>query len=67
MEALENCVEKLDAAHRDLIEAFYAEGTDVGALSRQQGRAPQTIYNKLNFLRRALAECVQRRIAEAAS
>jgi RNA polymerase sigma-70 factor (ECF subfamily) len=66
LEALENCVEKLDAANRDLIEAFYAEGTEVEALAQQQGRAPQTIYNKLNFLRRALAECVQRRMAEAA-
>jgi RNA polymerase sigma-70 factor (ECF subfamily) len=67
MEALEDCVAKLDAANRDLVEAVYAQGVEIGALARQQGRAPQTIYNKLNFIRRALAECVQRRMAEAAS
>jgi RNA polymerase sigma-70 factor (ECF subfamily) len=67
MEALEGCVEKLDAANRSLIEAFYTRGVDVGELAREQDRAPQTIYNKLNFIRRALAECVQRRMAEAAA
>ena len=67
MEALENCVEKLGGADRELVEAFYTHGTEVGVLARQQGRAAQTIYNKLNFIRRALAECVQRRMAEAAA
>ena len=67
MEALEHCVEKLDAANRVLVEAIYTQGMEVGALAERQGRAPQTIYNKLNFIRRALAECVQRRMAEAAS
>jgi len=67
MEALEACVEKLDEASRVLVEAFYTQGMEVAALARQQGRAVQTIYNKLNFIRRALAECVQRRMAEAAS
>jgi hypothetical protein len=27
-------------------------------------RAPQTLYNKLNHLRRLLAECVQRRLQD---
>ncbi len=67
MEALEVCVEKLDAASRELVEAIYTRGMEVGALAQQQGRAAQTVYNKLNFIRRALAECVQRRRAEATS
>jgi RNA polymerase sigma-70 factor (ECF subfamily) len=67
LEALETCVEKLDAAHRDLVEAVYTQGMEVAALAEQQGRAPQTIYNKLNFIRRALAECVQQRMVEASS
>lgn len=67
MEALEVCVEKLDAANRALVEAVYSQGVEVAVLAGQQGRAPQTIYNKLNFIRRALAECVQRRMTEAAS
>jgi RNA polymerase sigma-70 factor (ECF subfamily) len=31
--------------------------------ARREGCAPKTIYNKINIIRRALAECVQRRIA----
>jgi RNA polymerase sigma-70 factor (ECF subfamily) len=65
VEALEACVEKLDAANRALVESIYTQGVEVGVLAQEQGRATQTIYNKLNFIRRALAECVQRRMAEA--
>lgn len=66
-EALEICMEKLDAANRDLVEAIYTRGMEINTLAEQQGRAAQTLYNKLNFIRRALAECVQRRMAEATS
>ncbi len=66
-EALVHCVEKLDAASRALVEAIYTEGTPAIEVAQQQGCAPKTIYNKLNFIRRALAECVQRRMAEAAT
>jgi len=66
MDALEECVEKLDPAQRKLVEKIYTQGIDVGAVARQQGRAPQTIYNQLNFIRRALTECVERRMAGAA-
>ncbi len=66
MEALEVCVEKLDPAQRKLVEKIYTQGIDVGEVARQQGRAPQTIYNQLNFIRRALTECVERRMAGAA-
>lgn len=67
MEALEVCVEKLDPTSRDLVDSIYTKGMEVAALAQQLGRAPQTLYNKLNFIRRALAECVQRQMAEAAS
>ena len=66
MEALEVCVEKLDPAQRKLVEKIYTQGIEVGEVARQQGRAPQTIYTQLNFIRRALAECVERRMAGAA-
>ena len=67
MEALEVCVEKLAPAQRTLVETIYTQGLEVGEVARQQGRAPQTIYNPLNFILRTLAECVQRRMAGAAS
>ena len=67
VEALEACMEKLDAANRGLVESIYTRGLEAAAVAQQQGRSAQTIYNKLNFIRRALAECVQRRMTEAAS
>lgn len=64
-EALEICVEKLNAEDRDLVETIYTQGLEINTLAQQQGRAAQTLYNKLNFIRRVLAKCVQRRMAEA--
>ena len=63
-DALEHCVGKLDAANRRLVEAVYGEDADIVALAAQLGRAPQTLYNRLNVIRRALADCVERRLAE---
>jgi len=66
MEALQFCVEKLELAQQKLVDAIYMQGIDAGRLARREGRAVQTIYNKLNHIRRALAECVHRQLAEAA-
>jgi len=63
-DALEHCVGKLDAANRKLVEAVYGEDADIVALAAQLGRAPQTLYNRLNVIRHALADCVERRLAE---
>jgi len=65
MELLEGCVEKLEHSQRDLVTAIYVDGLDVAAVAERSDRAPQTIYNKLTFIRKALAECVQRRMTEA--
>jgi RNA polymerase sigma-70 factor, ECF subfamily len=64
-DALDACIEKLDGAARRLIDAVYVEGTEVAAFAARQGQAVQTIYNRLSFIRRALADCVRRRMAEA--
>jgi RNA polymerase sigma-70 factor, ECF subfamily len=63
-DALEHCVGKLDAANRKLVEAVYGDDADIVALAAQLGRAPQTLYNRLNAIRRALADCVERWLAE---
>lgn len=64
MTALQVCVEKLEPTQRKLIDEIYTRGVEAGELARKEGRAVQTIYNKLNFIRRTLAECVQRNMAE---
>ena len=64
VEALELCRKKLDSASRELLEAIYMDDIPVVELARRQGCAAKTLYNKLNFIRRALAECVQRQMAQ---
>lgn len=66
-EALQGFLQKLDEPQRQLIAAAYGENSDLIGLAQQLGRAPQTIYNKLNAIRRLLADCVTRRLAEEAS
>jgi RNA polymerase sigma-70 factor, ECF subfamily len=64
--AMDRCIEELDHPSRDLVREFYMNNTDIGALAERQGRAPQTLYNKLNTLRRLLGDCMKRRMAREA-
>jgi len=66
-DALEACLEKLDPPSRRLVDSIYVEGKGVAAVAGEQGLAAQTIYNKLGFIRRALARCVERRLAEGSA
>ena len=63
MEALEHCLGQLDEPGRALVEAAYFEEGSVLALAARLGRAPQTLYNRLNHLRRQLAGCIEQRLA----
>jgi RNA polymerase sigma-70 factor (ECF subfamily) len=64
--AMDRCIEELDDSGRELVREFYLNQTDVAALAARLGRAPQTLYNKLNALRRLLADCMKRRTAQEA-
>lgn len=64
--AMDRCIEELDAPSRDLVREFYLNDADIATLAQQQGRAPQTLYNKLNALRRLLGDCMKRRLAQEA-
>lgn len=60
--ALNECLQELDEPARALLEAAYVEEGSVVQLAEQLGRAPQTLYNKLNLLRRLLFNCVEQRL-----
>jgi RNA polymerase sigma-70 factor (ECF subfamily) len=49
-----------------LVREFYLNNMEIAALAERFGRAPQTLYNKLNTLRRLLADCMKRRLAQEA-
>ena len=67
LDALDDCIEQLDERSRQLLQGVYTENSDVAALATQLGRAKQTLYNRLARIRRALAECIERRLAEGLS
>lgn len=62
--ALEECLKKVRPAERELLQAAYVEPGKIVELATRLGRAPRTLYNKLNLLRQRLVECVQRRLQE---
>lgn len=64
--AMDRCIGELDDSGRHLVREFYLNNTDISALAQREGRAPQTIYNKLNLLRRLLGDCMKRRMAQEA-
>ncbi|MCO8120850.1 sigma-70 family RNA polymerase sigma factor [Stieleria sp. TO1_6] len=64
-EALQACLLGLRAKDRELIDAFYQQGYACDEIAKSIGRSIQTIFNRLSLLRRRLAECVDRRLADA--
>ena len=57
--ALEVCMGKLRDSDRDLVNAAYLDGNRISELASSLDRAPQTIYNKLNLIKKTLTDCVQ--------
>ncbi len=66
LSAMDHCIEELDNPGRELVREFYLNNAAIGELAQQQGRATQTLYNKLNTLRRLLADCMKRRLSHEA-
>ncbi|HEX7899777.1 MAG TPA: sigma-70 family RNA polymerase sigma factor [Planctomycetota bacterium] len=63
--ALEGCLRALDAAERELVRRAYGDDLSVRALAGESGKAAQTLYNRLNQIRRKLFECVSFKTSEA--
>jgi RNA polymerase sigma-70 factor (ECF subfamily) len=62
--AMDRCIGELDDSSRELVREFYVGGAEISALAQRLGRAPQTLYNKLNILRRLLTDCMKRRMTQ---
>ena len=58
-QALEQCLQKLPAAQRELVETAYAPGVRMDELARSAGRTPMALYKSLHRIRMALVDCVQ--------
>jgi len=57
---LVECMEKLPAADREVVQLSYSSDSTLEAVARQLGRPLNTIKSVLKRARRALYECIQR-------
>ena len=62
--ALEQCIKKLPERDRELVDQAYGGRQTIKELATQLGRAVQTLYNRLNFIRRTLFDCVGKELHE---
>lgn len=61
--ALVECMEKLRPRDRELIQQRYAPGERGKHVAEQMGRPVNSVYQSLGRIRRALLECIQRRLS----
>jgi RNA polymerase sigma-70 factor, ECF subfamily len=60
--ALQECLRKLDPDERELLQRAYIDDESIRELAARDGRAAQTLYNRLNLLRKRLLECTDLRV-----
>jgi RNA polymerase sigma-70 factor (ECF subfamily) len=59
-DALAKCVGKLRERDRELLQECYQDRAGVNQAAGRRGRSPQSVYNSLRRIRRALYECIAR-------
>lgn len=64
--ALSACLKKLREEDRELITKRYAPGESGKSIARKLGRPANSVYQSLGRIRRALLECIRRRLAAEA-
>lgn len=65
LEVLKHCLAQLPQHERDLLLEVYAEGRSIREIAERRGKAAQTLYNRLNLIRRKLFAEVQQALAES--
>jgi RNA polymerase sigma-70 factor, ECF subfamily len=66
-QALTGCLEKLAAAHRELLHNRYAEGQSLQAIAEASRKTANGVAQALFRIRRSLIDCVARLSAEGES
>ena len=62
--ALGSCLDGLQTRHRQLIQARYSGLWSIKDLAQTWGCTPNSLYRRLNRLRRLLFQCIQQVLAE---
>jgi RNA polymerase sigma-70 factor (ECF subfamily) len=60
--ALQECLKKLDQGERELLQKAYVDEESIRELARRDGQAAQTLYNRLNLVRKRLLHCTDLRV-----
>jgi RNA polymerase sigma-70 factor (ECF subfamily) len=60
-EAVRECVARLPAEHRQLIQLRYFQEMEIGEIAREISRTEAAVYRALSRVRMALMACVQKR------
>jgi RNA polymerase sigma-70 factor (ECF subfamily) len=62
-DALAECTKHLRARDRELVDTHYGQSLRIPQIAACKGRSTHSIHNSLRRIRRALYECIQRRLA----
>jgi RNA polymerase sigma-70 factor (ECF subfamily) len=61
LELLQECLTLLKPRDRELVERVYDNGATAVGVAKQMERSVQTVYNRLNRIRKELLQCVNRK------
>jgi len=65
LDALRRCLAAMPARQRSLVQKRYADGLAVTAIAKSEGQAAGTLATYLHRIRKALLDCIQKRLAVA--
>lgn len=66
-DALRECLEKLAAGQRAMIESYYGGYQSIQQIAHSQAATPNAVYKTLRRIRMALHECISQRMAPEAT
>lgn len=62
-EAVESCLEKMQADQRQLVLSVHSPGQSVAKIASETGEKSRRLYTRVNQLRKSLLACVQQQLA----
>jgi RNA polymerase sigma-70 factor (ECF subfamily) len=65
MDALQQCLKKLNKSQREMIDAFYAERRSRDDIASALGITSSGVKASLRRIRQALGDCIQQKVSEA--
>jgi len=64
--ALEECLSAMSPTNRELLQRVYTDGMPITRVAEECSRSVEALYKSLQRIRRALFECIQRKLGRGA-